>query len=86
MTTIEIKNYTKVIKKNTVLNDITLSMTSGKIYGFQGINGSGKTMLMRSIIGLIHGTSGSILINGKTLGREIEFPEISVQSFNACRR
>lgn len=75
MTTIEIKNYTKVIKKNTVLNDITLSMTSGKIYGFQGINGSGKTMLMRSIIGLIHGTSGSILINGKTLGREIEFPE-----------
>lgn len=42
MTTIEIKNYTKVIKKNTVLNDITLSMTSGKIYGFQGINGSGK--------------------------------------------
>ena len=75
MTTIDIKNITKIIKKNTVLDNISLTMTSGKIYGFQGINGSGKTMLMRCIIGLIHPTSGCISINGKFLGKDIEFPE-----------
>ncbi|MDD6856804.1 MAG: ATP-binding cassette domain-containing protein [Lachnospiraceae bacterium] len=75
MTTIDIKNITKIIKKNTVLDNISLTMSSGKIYGFQGINGSGKTMLMRCIIGLIHPTSGCISINGKFLGKDIEFPE-----------
>ena len=50
-------------------------MESGKIYGFQGINGSGKTMLMRLISGLIRPTEGSIEINGKVLGRDITFPE-----------
>lgn len=75
MTTIDIKNITKIIKKNTVLDNISLTMSSGKIYGFQGINGSGKTMLMRCIIGLIHPTSGRISINGKFLGKDIEFPE-----------
>ncbi len=75
MVTIEVKNFTKIIRKNTVLENISICMKSGTIYGFQGINGSGKTMLMRSIIGLIHGTSGSILINEKELGKEIEFPD-----------
>lgn len=75
MTTIDIKNITKIIKKNTVLDNISLTMSSGKIYGFQGINGSGKTMLMRCIIGLIHPTLGCISINGKFLGKDIEFPE-----------
>lgn len=75
MTTIEIKNLTKIIHKNTVLEDISIKMSSGKIYGFQGINGSGKTMLMRLIIGLIHPTKGSIEVNGKILSKDMEFPE-----------
>jgi len=50
-------------------------MQSGKVYGFQGINGSGKTMLMRLISGLIRTTQGQIIINGKTLGKDITFPE-----------
>lgn len=75
MTRIEINDFSKKIKDNMVLENISLSMTSGKIYGFQGINGSGKTMLMRSIIGLIHGTNGTIKINDKLLGKDIEFPE-----------
>ncbi|MDR0917860.1 MAG: ATP-binding cassette domain-containing protein, partial [Oscillospiraceae bacterium] len=74
-TNIEIKNVTKTIHGSTVLDDISLSMKSGVIYGFQGINGSGKTMLMRIVSGLIYPTSGIIMINGKTLGREITFPE-----------
>lgn len=75
MINIEIKNVTKTIHKQTVIREVSASMESGKIYGFQGINGSGKTMLMRLISGLIRPTEGSIEINGKVLGRDITFPE-----------
>ena len=75
MIQIEIKEVTKNISKNIVLDKITASMVSGKVYGLQGINGSGKTMLMRVLLGLIHPSEGKILINGKELGREIDFPE-----------
>lgn len=75
MTEITIDQLSKTISKNTVLKDISMTMHSGRIYGLQGVNGSGKTMLMRSIIGLIHPTSGSISVNGKCLGKDIEFPE-----------
>ena len=51
---ITIKNLTKKIKKETVLKDINLEFHGGKIYGLQGKNGCGKTMLMRSIAGLVH--------------------------------
>ena len=71
MTKIELKHVSKTIHKNEVLHDISFMMESGKIYGFQGVNGSGKTMLMRIIIGLIHPTNGSVEINGKVLGREL---------------
>ena len=75
MTVIEIKNLCKIINKQTVIQDVCVSMKSGKIYGFQGINSSGKTMLMRLISGLIFPTSGSIEINKKTLGKDIAFPD-----------
>ena len=58
-----------------VLDNINLHMVSGQVYGFQGINGSGKTMLMRALIGLIHPTSGTILINQKELGKDMDFPK-----------
>ncbi len=76
MTKIELKHVSKTIHKNEVLHDISFMMESGKIYGFQGVNGSGKTMLMRIIIGLIHPTNGSVEINGKVLGRELEIKEV----------
>lgn len=75
MTQIELKEVTKVIKKIMVLNHISFSMESGRVYGLQGVNGSGKTMLMRVIIGLIHPTEGVVTINGKVLGADIEFAE-----------
>ena len=49
-------------------------MDSGKIYGLRGVNGSGKTMLMRAISGLISPSRGMILIDGRRLGQEISFP------------
>lgn len=75
MTEVVISHVTKVIRKNKVLDDISILMKSGVIYGLQGINGSGKTMLMRIIIGLIHPTSGSVHVNGKMLGKDIDFPQ-----------
>lgn len=74
MAQIEIKNVTKIIKHNTVIDHISLTMKSGEITGLKGVNGSGKTMLMRLVSGLILPTSGEIQINGETLGKEITFP------------
>lgn len=74
MTRIEIKNVTKIIKHNTVIDNISLTINSGEITGLKGINGSGKTMLMRLVSGLILPTSGEISINGKVLGKDITFP------------
>ena len=49
-------------------------MDRGRIYGLRGKNGSGKTMLMRSICGLILPTEGTIRINGEILHKDISFP------------
>lgn len=75
MVRIEINNVTKRIHKNLVLQDVTAVMHEGRIYGLQGVNGSGKTMLMRTIIGLIRPSEGNVSINGKIIGKDIEFPE-----------
>lgn len=72
---IKIKNYTKLIEHKQILHDINLSLESGHIYGLKGKNGSGKTMLMRTICGLILPTSGEININGDILGTQISFPK-----------
>lgn len=49
-------------------------MESGHIYGLKGRNGSGKTMLMRCLCGLIYPSSGSVKIDGKVLGRDLPIP------------
>ena len=71
---IEIKNYTKIIKGSTVLDNINVIFESGKIYGLKGKNGSGKTMLMLAISGLIRPSSGKVTIENEVLGRDISFP------------
>lgn len=71
---IVISNLSKTIKSAEVLKNISLSFEKGKIYGLRGKNGSGKTMLIRAICGLILPTEGTIEINGEKLGVEISFP------------
>lgn len=70
-----LNNVTKIIKRNTVVDNVTLTLHSGTVYGLCGYNGCGKTMLMRLIAGLIIPTSGEILIDGKKLGKQLDFPE-----------
>lgn len=75
MNAVEIKHLTKVIKDKIILDDINLELESGKIYGFYGRNGSGKTMLFRAICGLIRPTSGEVVVFGKRIGKDVSFPE-----------
>lgn len=73
-TYIKLENVSKSIKGNLILDKINLNLQKGKIYGFRGKNGSGKTMLFRSICGLINVTEGEIYIDNELLGRDISFP------------
>lgn len=72
---LEIENVSKRIGEDDVLSEIHLSMKKNRIYGLQGKNGCGKSMLMRVISGLVLPTSGRVIIDGKILGQDISFPE-----------
>lgn len=72
---IQVRNLSKTIDKNVILQDINISFDKGKIYGIVGRNGCGKTMLLRAICGLISPTTGDILKDKKiTFGAIIETP------------
>jgi ABC-2 type transport system ATP-binding protein len=70
---IELKNVVKDIKGVRVLDNISYRFESGKVYGLKGKNGSGKTMLMRAISGLVK-VKGTVDIDGKILGKDYSFP------------
>ena len=71
---LKIEHVSKQIKGSLVIDDISLMFVPGRIYGLRGINGSGKTMLMRLICGLIRPTSGNIYYDDMELGHDIFFP------------
>lgn len=72
---IEIKNMSKSFKGNKVLNDINISIEKGSVCGFVGLNGSGKTLLMKVIAGFLKPDCGTVLVQGKEVGKEVDFPE-----------
>ena len=64
---IKTMDATKTIHGTVILDSVNIELESGKIYGLQGPNGSGKTMLMRLLCGLIRPTSGAVYIDEKRL-------------------
>lgn len=62
-----VKDYTKIINDNVILDNVNLTFESGNIYGFYGKNGSGKSMFFRALTTLIYPTSGDILIDDVSL-------------------
>lgn len=80
---IEIDHACKFIKKRPILDDITLSLRRGGVYGFVGANGSGKTMLLKAVAGLVHLTSGEIRVFGNTVGKDCSFPPNTGCMFNS---
>ena len=72
---VEVKNITKTLEKNIILDNISCSFDSGKIYGIRGVNGSGKTMLLKAIAGLVKVDQGEIIVGDQKLERGNEFPQ-----------
>ena len=72
---IKIEHLTKKFGDAVVLDDISMELVPGRIYGLVGRNGSGKTMLMKHILGFVHPTSGKIVVDGKEIGKDIDMPQ-----------
>lgn len=71
---IKLQDATKILDHRFVINNINFEFKSGNIYGIVGQNGSGKTMLLRAIAGLICLNRGTITVDGKVLNKDISFP------------
>lgn len=74
MECIEIQNAGKCFKGNWVFQNVNASFAKGQIYGLIGRNGSGKTMLLKSICGLVRLSEGAILVGGEEVGVTIDVP------------
>lgn len=72
---IRVENVTKKFGEVTALNRINISFERGKIYGIIGRNGSGKTVLFKTIIGYLKPTGGRVVVGGKEIGKDIDFAE-----------
>lgn len=72
---IEIQGVTKYFGEEMILKNITHTFESGKIHGIVGMNGSGKTVLLKCICGFLRPSEGKILVEGKWIGKERDFPE-----------
>ena len=72
---ISVKNVDLTIGKTQILKDINVEFEEGKIHGLIGRNGSGKTMLMKCICGFIKVTQGEIIVDGKRVGKDVDFPK-----------
>lgn len=72
---IEVRGLSLTIGKTAILNDVTVSLEAGKIHGLIGRNGSGKTMLMKCICGFIRPTRGEVVVDGKRVGKDVDFPK-----------
>ena len=67
---LKIKNYTKKYGDKTVVDDLSLTIEPGEIYGFIGHNGAGKTTTIKACVGILKPDGGEILINGKNIAKD----------------
>jgi len=72
---IQVKDVYKTIEGQEILKDINLEFQSSSIHGIMGRNGSGKTVLIKCICGLMSVTAGTILVDGRRIGYDTEFIE-----------
>ncbi|MBR2571162.1 MAG: ABC transporter ATP-binding protein [Clostridia bacterium] len=72
---IEIEHVSKYYGKNPVLRDVSLELGAGRIHGIIGRNGSGKTVLLKCVCGIVPVSEGRIVVDGKEIGRDLEMPQ-----------
>ncbi len=70
-----VENVTKAFGNQEVLKTVCVKFEMGKIYGIVGRNGSGKTVLLKCICGLLYPTAGTVTVEGKVVGKEVDYPE-----------
>lgn len=70
---IQIDNLSKSFRKQTVLHNINIAFEKGKIHGIIGKNGSGKTVLLKCICGLIYPDAGTVTVAEKRIGKDVDF-------------
>ena len=74
MNIISVKNLSKSFGQERVLKSVTRDFEKGRIHGIVGNNGSGKTVLMKCICGFLIPTEGEVIVNGKRVGKDVDFP------------
>ena len=74
MNIISVKNLSKDFGQERVLKSVSRDFEKGKIHGIVGNNGSGKTVLMKCICGFLIPTEGEVIVNGKRVGKDVDFP------------
>ena len=72
---IKIENVSKSFQGIKVINNVNVSFEKGKIHGIIGRNGSGKTILIKMMCGVIKPDEGTITINNKIIGKDVDFPD-----------
>lgn len=72
---IVVENAVKKFKETTALDHVSIEFEQGKIHGIIGRNGSGKTVLFKSICGFMPLTEGKITVNGKVIGKDVDVPK-----------
>jgi len=73
MSFIEMHNVSKVIKGHQLIKDVSLSIEEHEIIALEGINGSGKTLMLKALLGLIK-TDGQITVAGKSVQPKLKYP------------
>ena len=72
---IKIENLHKSFGKEEILHGINRELEAGRIHGIVGNNGRGKTVMMKCICGFLRPDEGCVLINGKEVGKDMDFPD-----------
>ncbi len=72
---ISVQNVSKTFGDTTVLRDVSRDFEEGRVHGIVGNNGSGKTVLMKCICGFLPPSRGKILVRGRQVGRDMDFPD-----------
>ncbi|MDY4254951.1 MAG: ABC transporter ATP-binding protein [Oscillospiraceae bacterium] len=67
---LEICHLTKIYGEKKAVDDLSLSIDAGEIYGFIGHNGAGKTTTLKSVVGILRFDSGEIKINGISVNED----------------
>ena len=72
---ISVQSVSKTFGDTTVLREVSREFEEGRVHGIVGNNGSGKTVLMKCICGFLPPSSGKILVRGKQVGWDMDFPD-----------